>query len=57
MSKWINGKCEVYEDRHGNIRCEGCCEPLFCNENGDMPEECPRCGAPLAYSIFTQEET
>lgn len=54
MSEWKNGKCVVYEDRHGNTRCGVCCEPLFCDENGDMPDKCPHCGAPLDYSIYAE---
>lgn len=52
MSNWKNGKCAVYEDRFGNTRCGACMEALFCDENGDMPDECPRCGAPLDYSLY-----
>ena len=39
MSEWKNGKCVVYEDRHGNTRCGVCCAALFCDDNGDMPLE------------------
>lgn len=35
MSEWKNGKCVVYEDRHGNTRCGVCCAALFCDDNGD----------------------
>lgn len=52
MSEWKNGKCLVYEDRHGNTRCGVCCAALFCDDNGDMPDTCPCCGAPLDYSIY-----
>lgn len=52
MSEWKNGKCVVYEDRHGNTRCGVCCAALFCDDNGDMPDICPCCGAPLDYSIY-----
>lgn len=52
MAEWKNGKAVVYEDRHGNTRCGSCCEPLFCNKCGDMPETCPNCGAPLDYSSY-----
>lgn len=53
MSEWKNGKSVVYEDRHGNTRCSACCSPLWCNDNGDMPDTCPQCGAPLDYSAYT----
>lgn len=56
MATWKNGKCVVYEDRHGNTRCGACCEPLFCKKSGDMPENCPHCGAPLDYSIYAPAE-
>lgn len=56
MSEWKNGKCVVYEDRHGNVRCGVCCEALFCDENGDMPDNCPSCGAPLDYSIYSENK-
>ena len=39
MSERKNGKCVVYEDRHGNTRCGVCCAALFCDDNGDMPLE------------------
>lgn len=52
MKNWKNGKCAVYEDRFGNTRCGACMDALFCDENGDMPDECPRCGAPLDYSLY-----
>ena len=39
----------VYIDRYGNCRCGRCCEPLFCDENGDMPVTCPRCDSELDY--------
>ena len=54
MSTWKNGRAVVYEDRHGNTRCCVCCAPLFCNKFGDMPDECPSCGAPLDYSIYNE---
>lgn len=56
MSEWKNGKCLVYEDRHGNTRCVVCCAALFCDDNGDMPDTCPCCGAPLDYSIYSPAE-
>lgn len=56
MSEWKNGKCVVYEDRHGNTRCGVCCAALFCDDNGDMPDNCPCCGAPLDYSIYGPAE-
>lgn len=52
MSEWKNGKWLVYEDRHGNTRCGVCCAALLCDDNGDMPDTCPCCGAPLDYSIY-----
>lgn len=52
-----NGKCEVYEDCYGYVRCGCCREAIFCDENGDMPEECPGCGAQLSYSVYDQEVT
>lgn len=56
MSEWKNGKCAVYEDRHGNTRCGVCCAALFCDDNGDMPDTCPCFGAPLDYSIYGPAE-
>ena len=53
MIEWKNGKAVVYEDRHGNTRCGMCHAPLWCDECGDMPESCPKCGAPLDYSIYS----
>lgn len=52
MAEWKDGKCVVYEDRHGNVKCSVCCGPLFCSDSGDMPEVCPHCGVPLDYSIY-----
>lgn len=56
MSEWKDGKRLVYEDRHGNTRCGVCCAALFCDDNGDMPDTCPCCGAPLDYSIYSPAE-
>ena len=56
MSERKNGKSVVYEDRHGNTRCGVCCAALFCDDNGDMPDACPCCGAPLDYSIYGPAE-
>lgn len=44
----------VYIDRFGISRCGRCCEPLYCDENGDMPETCPRCDSELDYSNLNQ---
>lgn len=44
----------AYIDRYGNCRCGRCCEPLFCDENGDMPVTCPRCDSELDYGNLDQ---
>lgn len=47
---------KVCEDNFGVLWCEDCGAELTCDENGDMPETCPDCGAPLDYSSCTKEE-
>ena len=44
----------VYIDRYGICRFGRCCEPLFCDENGDMPVICPRCDSELDYENLDQ---
>ena len=44
----------VYEDDYGTTRCTNCHTELYCDENGDMPDECPHCGASLDYSFYEQ---
>lgn len=56
MENWKDGKALVYEDRHGNTRCSACCAFLSCDDNGDMPDKCPCCGAPLDYQIYEQPD-
>lgn len=41
---------EVYEDDFGLVHCGICGEELLCNENGDMPEKCPKCVTELDYT-------
>lgn len=42
----------VYEDKYGSTRCGNCDEELLCDENGDMPQECPCCYSLLDYSFY-----
>lgn len=48
-------ECKVYEDDFGICRCEGCDAELVCNENGDMPDNCPKCKAKLDWSFYAAE--
>ena len=52
MSVRGTSKCAVYEDWYGITRCGVCHAPLTCDDNGDMPEECPGCGSELDYSLY-----
>lgn len=44
----------VYETDFGEVLCESCGASLECNECGDMPEICPKCGAFLSYGIYEE---
>lgn len=44
----------VYEDEYGTTCCSKCHSELYCDENGDMPDKCPCCGASLDYHIYDQ---
>lgn len=39
----------VRDTDDGGVACGGCGKDLICNEYGDMPDECPGCGALLEY--------
>lgn len=39
-------------DDYGATYCEKCGAELLCNECGDMPEICPRCGRVIDWSTF-----
>lgn len=39
-------------DDYGVTYCEKCGAELLCNECGDMPEICPRCGRVIDWSAF-----
>lgn len=45
----IEDEAEIAETEYGELRCALCNELLLCDECGDMPEECPNCGATLVY--------
>lgn len=40
---------KLIDAEDGILRCE-CGAEIVCNETGDMPERCPKCGAKLNYS-------
>lgn len=39
---------------YGELFCENCGASLECDQNGDLPELCPVCGAKLDYSKFLE---
>ncbi len=39
---------------YGELCCENCGASLECDQNGDLPELCPVCGAKLDYSKFLE---
>lgn len=41
----------------GLVYCEKCREMLFCNEFGDMPDVCPKCGRDLDWNEFIRITT
>lgn len=41
-------------DAYGVTYCEKCGAELLCNECGDMPDACPRCGRLIDWSAFTE---
>lgn len=43
--------CAALDD-YGVTYCEKCGAELLCNECGDMPEICPRCGRVIDWSTF-----
>lgn len=45
-------KAMVIEDNDGISRCGACCCMLLADDNGDMPDICPACGATLDYSDY-----
>lgn len=46
---------DVFETVFGEVLCGRCGAELECNECGDMPEICPKCGAFLSYSIYKED--
>ena len=46
---------EVYETPFGEVLCGRCGCELECDENGDMPDICPECGAELGYAYYEQD--
>lgn len=40
-------------DDYGTTYCEKCGAELLCNECGDMPDTCPRCGRLIDWGAFT----
>ena len=36
-------------ESYGALYCKKCDADISCNECGDMPNQCPQCGAPLIY--------
>lgn len=49
-------KSRVLLDDYEETYCEMCGTTLECDEYGDMPETCPRCGRLLDYSIFERRQ-
>lgn len=39
-------------DDYGVTYCEKCGAELLCNECGDMPDTCPRCGRLIDWGAF-----
>lgn len=46
---------KAHENDFGLLLCQNCGTEVICDENGDMPEKCPGCSAPLDYSSYTKE--
>lgn len=44
----------VTMDDQGVTHCGECGAEILCNECGDMPDFCPKCGKKLDYTIFTE---
>lgn len=42
-------------DDYGVTYCEKCGAELLCNDCGDMPETCPRCGRAIDWSAFAAD--
>ena len=40
---------------YGELFCENCGASLKCDQNGDLQELCPACGAKLDYSKTLEE--
>ena len=41
-------------DDYGVTYCEKCGAELLCNDGGDMPDTCQRCGSPIDWSDFVK---